>query len=105
MERKPRKRTAAAQAPKPKSFSEIVRAGETLPTLEAIRNQIVADLEACDSMRDKAALYLRLADVLKTIDELRPVAVKGDAVDEIAARRAARRAGPATHPARAKNSG
>jgi uncharacterized protein HemX len=82
------------------TFSEVVRAGETLSTLEAIRDQIAADLQACESMRDKAALYLRLADVLKTIDEIRPAVVKGDAVDEIAARRAARRAGAASRAAR-----
>jgi hypothetical protein len=77
----------------------------TVSSLEAMRNQIAADLELCESMRDKAALYLRLADVLKTLEELRPQIVKGDSVDEIAARRAARGAGPAARPARAKRSG
>ncbi len=89
-----------ASRKEPPTFSEVVRAGETLSTLEAIRDQIAADLQACESMRDKAALYLRLADVLKTIDEVRPAVVKGDAVDEIAARRAARRAGAAPGAAR-----
>jgi hypothetical protein len=70
-----------------------------------MRDQIAADLELCESMRDKAALYLRLADVLKTLEELRPQIVKGDSVDEIAARRAARGAGPTARPARAKRSG
>ena len=85
------------------TFSEVVRAGETLAAMEAMRDQIAADLQACESMRDKASLYLRLADVLKTIDELRPVTVKGDAVDEIAARRAARRSVAAPGATRAAN--
>jgi len=85
------------------TFSEVVAAGETLAAMEAMRDQIAADLQACESMRDKASLYLRLADVLKTIDELRPVAVKGDAVDEIAARRSARRSVASPGAARANN--
>ena len=91
--------------PTPPSFTEVVAAGVTVSSLEAMRDQIAADLELCESMRDKAALYLRLADVLKTLEELRPQIVKGDSVDEIAARRAARGAGPAARPARAKRSG
>jgi hypothetical protein len=89
----------------PPSFPEVIRAGDTLTSLEAVRDQIAADLQFCDSMRDKAALYLRLADVLRSIDELRPATVKGDAVDEIAARRAARGAGPAPRAARTKRPG
>lgn len=88
-----------------RSLSEIAKAGDILTTLEAVRDEIIADLLQCDSMRDKAALYLRLADTLKTIDAIRPPDVKGDAVDEIAARRAARRSSSAAHPPRAKNSG
>jgi hypothetical protein len=87
------------------SLSEIASAGHMLATLEAVRDQIVADLVMCDSMRDKAALYLRLTDTLKTIDAIRPPDVKGDAVDEIAARRAARRPSPAAGAPRTKNSG
>lgn len=89
----------------PMSFPEVIAAGVTLASMEAVRNQIAADLEQCESMRDKAALYLRLADVLRTIEELRPQVVKGDAVDEIAARRAARGAGPSARAPRAKRSG
>lgn len=82
----------------------IVAAGNTLASLEAMRDQIASDLELCEQMRDKAALYLRLADVLKTIDDLRPPAVEGDTVDEIAARRAHRRSGTAARPSRTKRS-
>jgi uncharacterized protein HemX len=72
-------------------LSEVVAAGNTLKSLEAMRDQIASDLDACNSMRDKASLYLRLADVIKSIDEVRPAETKGDAVDEIAARRSSRR--------------
>lgn len=81
-------------------LSDVVAGGVTLATLEAMRDQIAADLECCEQMRDKAALYLRLADVVKTIEEYRPPAVEGDSVDEIAARRAARRSGAASRIAR-----
>lgn len=87
------------------TFSEVVSAGDTLATMEAVRDQIASDLQCCDSMRDKAALYLRLSDVLKRIDELRPVTVKGDAVDEIAARRSARRTVPTPRSPRAAKNG
>jgi len=88
----------------PLGFAEVVRAGVTIASLEAMRDQIAADLELCESMRDKAALYLRLADVLRTLEELRPQIVKGDSVDEIAARRSARGAGPAARAARSQRS-
>lgn len=75
------------------SFSEDVTSGNHLAALEAMRDQIAADITASDSMRDRAALYLRLSDVLSKIEESRPAEAKGDPVDEIAKRRAARRAG------------
>ena len=79
-----------------------VLSGDELAALEAVRNAIVADLDACESMRDKAALYKQLQDVLKRISDVKPAEQKGDAVDEIAARRSARRAGGASGVGRAK---
>lgn len=62
-----------------------------LTALRATRDAIVADLEACESMRDRAAFYARLESVLKLIKDATPEALKaGDPVDEITARRAAR---------------
>lgn len=90
----PRSRIAGEVSSLP-SFSEVLKAGATLASLEAMRDEIGSDLESCESMRDKAALYLRLSDVLARIEELKPPAKGGDAVDEIAARRAARRSGTA----------
>lgn len=83
-------------------YVDIVAADNLLDTLRATRDQIARDLEVCESMRDKAALYARLTDVLARIEAARPPVAKGDAVDEIAARRAARRAGPAKGSSRAQ---
>ena len=79
---------------------------DDLTALIAVRDAIASDLDACDSFRDRASLYMRLTDVLARIQELRPRESTGDDVDEIAARRAARRkSGAATGSSRAKRSG
>lgn len=78
------------------SISKAVRSGSYLASLEATRDEIAADIDACESMRDKASLYMRLADVLKLIEAARPTEKKVDAVDEIAKRRAARRSSAAS---------
>jgi uncharacterized protein HemX len=85
------------------SIPEAVAKNELLPGLQAVRDQIAADLEACAAMRDRAALYARLVDVLARIDELAPAIPKGDTVDEIARRRADRRASAAKGAPRAKS--
>lgn len=82
----------------------VVSTGDYLTALEATRDAIVSDLMACESMRDKAALYNRLESTLKLISEAKPKEQVGDAIDEIAARRAARRPRPASRPSRAKQS-
>ena len=79
-----------------------VSTGGYLEALRATRDAIVADLQVCESMRDKAALYSRLESTLKLIEAAKPPEQKGDAVDEIAARRAARRAGAAKGAGRSK---
>lgn len=81
-----------------------VTSGDYLAALEATRDAIVADLEVCESMRDKAALYNRLESTLRLIHEAKPAEQKGDALDEIAQRRAARRTSAAKSPSRAKRS-
>lgn len=82
-----------------------VSTGDYLEALRATRDAIVADLQECESMRDKAALYSRLESTLKLIEAAKPPEQKGDAVDEIAARRAARRAGATKGAGRSKRSG
>ena len=41
-----------------------------LPGLEALRDYLAAELDVCDSARDKASLSLRFVDVLEQIEEL-----------------------------------
>lgn len=86
------------------SFSEVLKTNELVASLEALRDEIAADLDVCQSMRDKAALYMRMVDVLARLEDARPIQSKGDAVDEIAARRAARRSGTSAYSSRAKHS-
>lgn len=70
---------------------------DVLARLEAMRDQITADLDVCQSFRDRAALYLRLTSVLVKLEEFQPRPTPPpkelDAIDRIAARRRARRAG------------
>ena len=82
-----------------------MRSPNYLTAMEALRDSIVADIAVCESMRDKAALYNRLEPVLRAINEVRPKEAVGDGIDEITARRNARRAGARKSPARAKRSG
>ena len=86
------------------ALSEVTAGGDQLAILQAVRDQIAADLDECQ-VKDKAALYLRLTDVLERIDKLAPLGVRGDIVDEIASRRSARGAGPAAGSARPQRSG
>lgn len=82
-----------------------MNSADYLTALEAMRDAIVADLEVCESMRDRAALYNRLEPVLKAIKDSRPKEAVGDGIDEIAARRSARRTSATKSSSRAKRSG
>jgi hypothetical protein len=73
------------------AYTTVIASGQLLPSLEATRDLIARDLEQCNSYRDRAALYRRLVDLLTRIDTARPRTGSGDAVDEIAKRRDARR--------------
>ena len=53
----------------------------------------------------KAALVAQYRATLEEIDRLKPKEAVGDSIDEIAKRRAARRAGAASASARSKRSG
>ena len=64
---------------------------KTLAGLKKIRDAITHDLDNCDSMRDRAALYTRLLDTMDRIEILsKGEGQQGDMVDEIAKRRTAR---------------
>lgn len=78
---------------------------DRLKALVALRNTLARSIDACDSLRDLAALSGRLQSVLGEIDELTPKEATGDSVDEIAARRAARRSGSAKGSPGSKRSG
>lgn len=77
------------------SLSESAQSGDRLRALRDLRDHLALAVEECDSMRDLASLSGRLQSVLGEIDELSDDQGGGDVVDEIARRRAARRAGTA----------
>lgn len=82
------------------SVSEASSSNDRKRALVALRDKLAASIDECESMRDLAPLSSRLSYVLAQIEELTPKVQTGDPVDEIAARRAARGAGPAKGQAR-----
>lgn len=74
------------------SLVEKAEQGDRRATLEALRDRLARQIEDTDSGRDVAALGRLLADVLAQLDSL-PTSAEVSRADEIAARRAARRAG------------
>ena len=87
------------------SLPKSAASGDRLATLRDLRDVLASSIEACESMRDLAALSGRLQAVLAEIDELSPTEQEVDAVDEIAKRRDARRSGATKGSSRAKRSG
>lgn len=77
------------------SLVESAASGDRLRALQDLRNHLAVAIEGCESLRDLASLSGRLQSVLEDIDELSGGQGGGDVVDEIARRRAARRAGSA----------
>ncbi len=75
-----------------------------LEDLTTLREQLLGWMDEAPADR-KAALVAQFRATLAEIDELSPKKETGDAIDEIAARRAARRARPAARANRAKRSG
>ena len=74
------------------SLLDAAASGDRLATLEALRDQMALLIGSSGSARDVAALSGQMTLILKQIDEIRdkkPATVS--AVDEIAARRKARR--------------
>lgn len=65
--------------------------GDRLAALENLRQVLAENIDDCGSKRDLAALATRLQSVLAEIEEIRADQPKGDFVDQIAARREARR--------------
>lgn len=73
-------------------LSTVVKSGDRRETLIALRDHLASRLESA-SDRDAAALSLRLQSVLAELGD--EVAREGGSVDDLAAKRAARRAGAA----------
>jgi len=75
--------------------------GVRLSVLVALRDRLAADLDACGSARDVAALSQRLMDVLVQVEVIEAAAPKKKvtALDELANRRkAVGRANPKVQP-------
>jgi hypothetical protein len=78
------------------ALSDSAASGDRLKALHDLRDLLARSIEACDSLRDMAALSGRFQAVLEDISKLEGPKEVGDGVDEIAQRRAARRAGSAS---------
>ena len=78
---------------------------ERLTALEVLRDTLAASIENCESLRDLASLSREYRAVMAEIDDLAPPEKKGDAIDEIAERRAARRSTATKGAGRAKGAG
>jgi hypothetical protein len=76
---------------------------ERLEALQALRDDLLAWMSEAPADR-RAALVAQYRATLAEIAELEPKKAEGDGVDEIAARRAARRSSPAKGASRAKRS-
>jgi hypothetical protein len=87
------------------ALRESAESGNRLAALRDLRDLLAARIEDCESMRDLASLAGRLQSVLEEIAKLDPPKAEGDGIDEIAARRSARRSSPAKGSSRAKRSG
>ena len=75
-----------------------------LEDLTTLRGELLAWMEEAPADR-KAALVSQFRATLAEIDELSPKEQVGDSIDEIAARRTARRSGSAAGANSAKRSG
>lgn len=78
------------------SLKESASTGDRLAALRDLRDLLARSIEECESLRDMAALSGRFQAVLEDISKLEGPKEVGDGVDEIAQRRAARRAGSAS---------
>jgi hypothetical protein len=94
----------AAWSPGRVSISDAVATGNRVVALEALRARLAEEIDLCDSSKELPALVLRLTDVLTQLDSM-PSSEQVSAADEIAERRASRRAGRSKDSARTPRSG
>lgn len=84
-------------------LATVVCAGDYRASLLAVRDGLAQQIDDCDSKRDYVALSRQLTEVLAAIEAV-PDKAEVSAADEVAKRRAKRRAG-SDRQARAKRSG
>lgn len=77
------------------ALKESAASGDRLSALRDLRDLLASNIEACDSLRDLSSLSARFQSVLEEIAKIEGPKEVGDGIDEIAERRAARRAGSA----------
>ena len=79
------------------AVSAAVNTGDRLKALEALRDELAAAIDSCDSPRDLASLAARLMDALAQVDELKAAtpAQEGTPLDALRQRREARKSGAA----------
>lgn len=87
------------------ALSDSAATGDRISALRDLRDILARSIEECESFRDLASLSGRLQSVLEEIAKLEGPKEAGDGIDEIAKRRAARRAGPAKGADSAQRSG
>lgn len=73
------------------AVTDSAASGDRLGTLRALRDKLAQEIDGSTSLRDIASASGRLQSVLEEIASL-DVKPEGDGIDEIAERRAARRA-------------
>ncbi|HIW77059.1 MULTISPECIES: hypothetical protein [Gordonibacter] len=61
----------AARKKEPKTLLEAAKSGNTLETLERLRDKLADSIETCESGRDIAALSRQLSQVLEQIEEVK----------------------------------
>lgn len=77
----------------PISVASAAESGDTYAALKALRDKLAREIDNCGSKRDLAPLSRQLATVLAQIEAWRPP--RASVRDEIAAKRAKRRAAAA----------
>ena len=74
------------------TVADAAATGDRIAALQALRDKIAQELDACESSRDTAALAGRLQSVLAELSEIAPPMSDETPLDVLRARRAERRA-------------
>ena len=74
------------------NLTDAAATGDRIAALQALRDKLAQELDACESSRDTAALAGRLQSVLADLDAVGPPIAAETPLDVLRARRAERRA-------------